>query len=213
MKKIILVLSCLLASITTNAQKQSRLEHGDLLFNVQNSGKGLGGAIVDVTKGIDGAKISHVAIVCKEEDGSMYALEATGRRGVCLTPIDTFMVHAHKSEDGKPLVLVGRLKDRSMVVESVARAKKYLGRPYDWLYGDTEDAIYCSELVHFAYLDAEGNYIFPQQPMSFHDDSGKTTQFWIDYYKKYGLTVPEGEPGTNPGGISQSDKIEIISIE
>lgn len=33
---------------------------------------------------------------------------------------------------------------------------------------------------------------------------------WVDYYKAIGKPIPEGQPGCNPGGISTSDKIEIV---
>lgn len=187
------------------------LQHGDLLFNVTSPSRGgVAQAIVSVTEGIDLQHISHVAIVCKEADGQIYALEASGKHGVWLNPIQSYFAHSDHSASGKPLVLLGRLKDPSVASASVERAKQYLHKPYDYLYGDSDSAIYCSELVHLSYFDANGEEIFPQQPMSFHDHTGQVTQFWKDYYKKWHLPVPEGEPGTNPGGISRSSKIEMI---
>ena len=189
----------------------SALQHGDLLFNVVSPARdGIAKAIVAVTEGIDLQRISHVAIVCKEPDGQLYALEATTQNGVCLTPIDTFLQRSDHTPDGKPLVLLGRLKDPSHVGASVAKAKTYLGRPYDFLYEPNDSAIYCSELVHYAYFSATGEELFPQQPMSFHDESGEITPFWIDHYRKWNRAVPEGEPGTNPGGISRSEHIVIV---
>ena len=86
----------------------------------------------------------------------------------------------------------------------------YIGRPYDRLYMPDDSAVYCSELVQLSYTDKDGTSVFPQQPMSFHDKSGKVTEFWKDYYRQFGMDVPEGWPGTNPGGISQSEAIDII---
>lgn len=187
------------------------LENGDLLFNIHLSGTEFGDAIVQATKGnAENASISHVAIVLKDAT-SLSVLEATGKYGVRICPIDTFLTNSDHSSTGQPLVLIGRLKDRSTINQSIARAKTYLGRPYDWLFSDTEEAIYCSELVHLSYLDSQGNHIFPQQPMSFHDSTGAILPYWIDYYKQKGLEVPEGAPGTNPSGISKSDKIIIIN--
>ena len=189
----------------------SALQHGDLLFNVVSPSRdGIAKAIVTVTEGIDLQKISHVAIVCKEVDGQLYALEATTQNGVCLTPINSFLLHSDHTPTGEPLVLLGRLKDPSNVAASVEKAKTYLGRPYDFLYEPSDSAIYCSELVHYSYFGSTGEELFPQQPMSFHDESGQITQFWIDHYRKWNRTVPEGEPGTNPGGISRSDNIVIV---
>ena len=189
----------------------SALQHGDLLFCVASASRdGIAEAIVSVTEGVDLQRVSHVAIVCKEADGSLHALEASGKHGVWLTPIDSFMVHCDHSADGKPLVLLGRLKDTSNVAASVQKAKTYIGRPYDFQYLPSDSAIYCSELIHYSYFTATGEELFPKVPMSFHDSSGLVTPFWKEYYKRWNMSVPEGLPGTNPGGISRSDKIEII---
>ena len=189
----------------------SALQHGDLLFCVASPSRdGIAKAIVSVTEGIDLQRVSHVAIVCKEPNGQFYALEATTPNGVCFTPIDSFLLHSDHTPEGRPLLLLGRLKDPSNVAASVEKAKSYLGRPYDYLYEPSDSALYCSELVHYSYVSFTGEVLFPQQPMSFHDRSGQVTQFWKDYYRERNRTVPEGEPGTNPGGISRSDKIEIV---
>ena len=185
------------------------LQPGDLLFNAVAQRVGTGGAIADVTQGVASEPIVHVAIVCRHA-GQTYALEASGKHGVWLNPIDSFFVHSDHSPEGKPLVLVGRLRDQSVVAESLSRAMKYVGRPYDYLFGESEDSIYCSELVHYAFRKADGSFVFPQQPMSFHDNTGKVTQFWKDVYSRHGREVPEGEPGTNPGAISRSEEIEIV---
>lgn len=186
------------------------LQHGDLLFLVASQQRSdVAAAIADVTEGIDLLPVTHVAIVCKQGDAT-FALEASGHNGVWLTPIDSFFCHAPHSRDGRPLVVAGRLKDTSNVDVSVSKALTYVGRPYDDLYSPTDSAIYCSELVQLAYHDSEGTPVFPLQPMSFHDASGKVTDFWREYYRRRGLEVPEGHPGTNPGALSRSERIEII---
>lgn len=208
---LIFCISIFCYSQDTNKEWKGKLQHGDLIFNIHTQGSAFGDAIVNATKGKEGASISHVAIFMADSLGGR-VIEATGKYGVRICPLDSFITKSEHSANGEPLLLFGRLKDRSCVNAAVERAKKYLGRPYDWLFSDTEDAIYCSELVHFSYIDAEGNYIFPQQPMSFHDTSGTILPYWIDYYAKRGLKVPEGEPGTNPKGISNSDKITLFQL-
>ena len=201
--RISILFTLIVISVACKAQS---LQNGDLLFNYQEPKSGFGGAIVEATNKKDELGISHVAIVMKNGSCTQ-VIEATGKHGVWICPIDTFLVHAEHSADGKPLILVGRLKDASTASKSVERALKYLGRPYDWLFSDTDEEIYCSELVHLSYLDKDGEYIFPQQPMSFHGEDGIILPYWIDYYKKKGLKVPEGAPGTNPAALSKSDKI------
>lgn len=192
-------------SATCNAQE---LQNGDLLFNYSEPKGGFGGAIVEATNCKDDLGISHVAIVVKT-DSCTCVVEATGKHGVWVCPLDTFLCNAEHSIDGTPLVLVGRLKDDSVANACVKRALQYVGRHYDWVFSDTDDAIYCSELVHLSYLDEEGKNIFPQQPMSFHGEDGVILPYWIDYYAKKGLAVPEGAHGTNPASMSKSDKIII----
>lgn len=189
----------------------SYLMNGDLLFCVVSQSRdGIAAAIVNVTEGVDLLRVSHVAIACQGGDGKMYALEASSRHGVWLNPIDSFLVHNDHTADGHPMVLAGRLKDRSIADASVERAKAYVGRPYDFQYLEGDSALYCSELVHYAFKRGDGSFVFPQIPMSFHDASGEVTNFWKDYYKKWDMAVPEGWPGTNPGGISASNQIEIV---
>ena len=186
------------------------LQHGDLLFCVASPSRdGIAQAIVTVTEGIDLQRVSHVAIVCIESSGT-YALEASGEHGVWLHPINAFFDHCDHTSEGNPMVLLGRLKDTSNVAASVEMAKTYLGRPYDYQYMPSDSALYCSELIHFSYFDTEGKEIFPQVPMSFHDKSGNIPSFWKDYYRQWNMSVPEGWPGTNPGVISRSEKIEMI---
>jgi hypothetical protein len=96
------------------------------------------------------------------------------------------------------------------VASSVQRALQYLGRPYDFLFMPSNDAFYCSELVQKNYLDADGQLVFKPIPMSFHDKTGKVTQFWKDYYARKGLQVPEGCPGSNPGDLSRSPKLRFL---
>ena len=189
----------------------SCLETGDLLFNVVSPTRdGVAAAIVDVTEGYDLQRVSHVAIVCIEADGTIFALEASSAHGVWLNPIDSFLVHSDHSPQGLPLVLVGRLKDQSSAAASVSKAKAYIGRPYDHQYLPGDSALYCSELLHYSYTTSDGTPIFPQQPMSFHDKSGQVTPFWVDYYRRWNMEVPEGWPGTNPGALSKSHAIDII---
>lgn len=188
----------------------SALQHGDLLFNVTSPSRdGLAQAIVNVTEGIDDLQVSHVAIVCKK-GGRMYALEASGENGVWLNPIESYFAKADRSAEGKPLVLLGRLRDASGVKVSVRKALKLLGKPYDDLYLPGDSAVYCSELVQMTYVDGKGNEVFPLIPMSFHDKSGNVIDFWKEHYAKRGMQVPEGWPGSNPGGISRSEKVIIV---
>ncbi len=198
MKMLSALLLCTAFLHAAPLQAQEWLCEGDLLFCVSPDGN----AITDVTAGIDGRRIDHVAIVHHEKDAT-FALEAV-HRGVVLTPMDSFLLHRDS------LVLVGRLRDTVGVVASVQRALAFLGRPYDFFFMPDDSAFYCSELVQKCYRDAAGELVFLPIPMSFHDKTGKVTPYWKEYYARHGMEVPEGWPGSNPGQLSRSDKVCIL---
>ena len=180
------------------ASAQTKLEEGDLLFCIAKENNN----ITDVTQGVSEAKIDHVAIL-HWQNGKAFALEAI-HKGVVLTPLDSFLCR------NDSMVAVGRLRDTTGVAASVKRAMSFVGRPYDFLFMPGNDAFYCSELVQTNYLDKCGKPVFAPIPMSFHDKTGKVTTFWKEYYSKRNQEVPEGKPGSNPGNLSQSDKIRIV---
>jgi hypothetical protein len=161
---------------------------GDLLFHVADKGN----AITDVTPGM----IDHVAIIITKDS----VIEAVNR-GVKTTPIDSL-----RQQEG--FYLIGKVigADRKA---SIVQARQYLGRHYDHLFLKDNEEIYCSELVQFAFVDAQGKHVFEAIPMSFHDATGNITDYWKAFYEKKGLTVPEGQPGTNPSELSQRENVKI----
>ena len=184
----------------------SDLRNGDLLFIVNGNGNN----ITNVTKGMDGLGIDHVAIFA---DGNI--TEAIPEYGVVESSLDSFMVRLSDWES----VLVGRVEGLD-VDASVANARKLLGKPYDDIFMPSDSAIYCSELVQKSFVfdgkhqgleDKDGlRFVFDVIPMSFHDSTGNVTEFWTKFYAARGLAVPEGEPGTNPGQLSRDPNVKII---
>lgn len=203
-KTLFLWLTLLLSAVCVSAQRLEgvglgSLCEGDLLFCAQEKGNN----ITDVTQGVGGMKIDHVAIFHRQ-GGRTFALEAI-HSGVGLTPTDSFMAR-------REVVLAARLRDTLGVARSVERALGFIGRPYDFNFMPDDSAFYCSELVQKCYRDSRGELVFKPIPMSFHDQSGRITPYWHDYYARQGLQVPEGEPGSNPGDLSRSAAICILGI-
>ena len=199
--------SCTFAKQPPSAAAE--LQKGDLLFCLgAEGGTGLDGAIAAVTEGIGSKSITHVAIVLDQAR----VLEATPQAGVRVINLAEFLSSAEHSPDGVPLVLAGRLNDTTGVALSVERAMNYIGRPYDFLYQTDDSAIYCSELVQLSYQRPGGIAIFEQEPMSFCDTSGQIAPYWQQLYEQYGMEVPEGLPGTNPGAMSRSGEITISNL-
>lgn len=195
----------------------SDLRGGDLLFVVN----GQGNNITDVTDGVDGLGIDHIAVF---SDGNV--VEAIPEYGVVENPLDSFLIRLSDRES----VLVGRIEGVD-VEESVTNARKFLGRPYDDIFMPSDSAIYCSELVQKSFVFKDGlkerdqnvkevdskatgsgtkHFVFGTIPMSFHDSTGNVTEFWAKFYSARGLAVPEGEPGTNPGQLSRDHNVKIL---
>lgn len=196
----------LYADDDSNQKVDFKIEEGDLLFEIDNSGRA--NAVTEVTTGLDGLKISHVAIAVSRH-GKLFALEAI-RRGVVLTPIDSMLSRPFHSTI--PCIAVGRLRDRSIVRGSVRRALKLLGKPYDVWFLPDNDAYYCSELVQKCFTDRKGNPVFETRPMTFCDRPGHTADLWQKHFERLGAPVPEGVEGTNPGDLSKSEKIRIVKL-
>jgi hypothetical protein len=119
------------------------LEPGDLVLGNTRSSQSR--AIQAATR----SPWSHVGIVEVARDGT-YVVEAIGR--VSRTPWAGFRRRA----GGRVLVLRPRAVDPAARARAVAEAKRFLGRPYDPLFGWGDDRIYCSELVVKAYERGAG---------------------------------------------------------
>ena len=46
--------------------------------------------------------------------------------------------------------------------------------------------------------------LFPSKPMNWRDAEGNLPKYWVQHFKKLGVPVPEGVPGTNPTDLSRS---------
>ena len=188
--------------------EEFRFQTGDLLFQVGNSSD-MNEAISGVTNGESHIHYTHAGIVSVEND-TVFVIEATPPE-VCKTPLDSFLQRAALI-DGKPMVVVGRLKKeyRESIPNAITRAKKTLGKPYDYVYSPDDDAYYCSELITHSFLNRQNKPIFDLINMNFRDANGDLPTFWIAHFEKYDALIPENQPGSNPGDISKSEKIEIV---
>lgn len=181
-----------------------RLCDCDLFFQVAERGN----AITDVTQGVANLPIEHVGVyVCLT--GRPLVLEAIPERGVCLTPLDSFLCR-QISAGGKPLVVVGRVTDDIDRKRSLARARSFLGCRYDSLFLPDNRDIYCSELVQKSFVHADGSLVFSSIPMTFRDAEGNIPEYWLRFYARHGRSVPEGEPGSNPGDLSRRPNVRIV---
>ncbi len=189
------------------------LKEGDLLFQDGDCGS-FCEAIEKVTHGINGARLSHVGIVIQGAQSEYAILEAVSK-GVVETPIDTFLNRSFDA-NGHPKVLVGRLKEgqQKLIKPAIQSALQHRGKAYDEVFDINNDKLYCSELLYFAFKEANGGTpIFQLRPMTYKDpETKKTFPVWLDYFKKLEKFIPEGQPGLNPGSMSRSIYLDIVHI-
>ena len=165
------------------------LHRGDLLFHLPAASN----HITAVTQGT----ADHVAIVL----GSDSVLEAIPGEGVVVSSLSSVLGR----ESGR---YVKGIVNNVDAERSISNARRYIGRPYDSVFSNSTEAIYCSELVQRSYVDKQGKLIFQPIAMSFHDSTGRITPYWQDFYGRRGLTVPEGQPGSNPADLMKKVKIK-----
>lgn len=183
------------------------LRPGDLLFQAGKSSE-MTGAITAAT-GEDGAiNYSHVgiAVPCKGGDS---VLEATTEGGVRLTPLADYLARAGRI-GGRPAVAAMRLRDTAGVAAAVARARTFLGEPYDYSFRPRNGKMYCSELVWESYLAPDGTPLFTARPMNFRAADGSMPPYWTELFARLGEPVPEGIPGTNPNDMAREPILESI---
>lgn len=187
------------------------LQTGDLLFSVGKGNSGLLSAIQNTTSKDKEIPFSHVGIVAIEED-EIFVLEATPSAGVVKTKLEDFFDETATYE-GKKLIAVGRVKDefQYIIPDAIKNAEKHLGKKYDFAYDESNNALYCSELVRFAFLDSLENPIFEPLAMSFRNiETGVVDEYWVNHFENLGTAIPEGQPGTNPADMTKSPVIKIV---
>ncbi|MBS5527679.1 MAG: hypothetical protein KHX42_05930 [Prevotella sp.] len=178
----------------------------DLLFQSSCSAN----AITDVTRGVAGMNIDHVGVFARLDDKPS-VIEALPCRGVCITPMDSFMVRGASGGTCMP-VAVGRVTSDLDFDVSLYRVSCFIGSRYDSLYLPDNKEIYCSELVQLSFVDKDKNLIFDTVPMTFRDETGSIPDYWKRFYARHNIPVPEGKPGTNPGEMSRRKNVRIVMI-
>ena len=204
MKKSVLLFLFFL-TMSCKTYNTSILENGDLLF-VPAVETGLSGAINNVTQTAKKTSYDHIGIVKKEAD-HLYVLHAAPKGGSQKQKLNHFIKEQTKLGQK---IDVYRLKAeyKASIPNSVEKAEKLVGKPYNFNYILDDHSYYCSDFVERAFRE---NQIFVLEPMTFIDPKTKpTTAFWAKFYQDRNLKVPEGEPGCNPNGLAASEKLNKV---
>lgn len=135
----------LLITLPGRAEDLPDLKRGDVIFQNSQSTQSL--AILLATD----SPFTHVGILDFDAAGNPVVLEAV--RTTRATPLQDWVA---QGKDGA--VAVYRMEelgsDTALAVTEAARS--HLGKGYDPYFFQSEDTIYCSELVHIAFRDGAG---------------------------------------------------------
>ncbi|MDR2084436.1 MAG: hypothetical protein LBP67_05525 [Bacteroidales bacterium] len=203
MKKIHILLFIFICRLSL--AQEINLQTGDFLFQV-GKGSDFEKAIVSSTQRLENLNFSHVGVVYIEDD--IFVLEAEPDKGVVKSTLKEFI------ENGD-ITVVGRLKEEYQytIPDAINRILKHIGGPYNFTFQVLGEGLYCSELIQKNFILNNGEHLFEPISMSFrNNDTGEIHDFWIQYYDKYGVSIPEGEDGSNPNMIATSQHIYIIGI-
>lgn len=187
------------------------MKQGDLIFT--QLGRIDIDAIAAVTEGIGGALLNHVGVVIENNWGT-FVLEAFHPE----VRVTSLQVHLRRSQDstGSARYLVQRLKPAysSLIADAVRYGLAQRDIPYDEVFLTDQAALYCSELVVDMFAHANGGTpFFQERPMSFRDKvTGEIHPAWISYYDRFGMEVPDGEPGSNPGDLSKDQRLTLVAV-
>ena len=213
MKKPLLILITFLLTVSVHAQQRDRLgeldvvcrneinstmKSGDLLFLNDNKS--------DMEKAITAStgEYSHVALVERDSADDVWVIEASPKYGVQRISYEQFeRVHLLRFFGGN--IDIYRLATPFDTAAVIARAKSFIGKPYDNAFLPDNDAYYCSELIQVAF-----GGIFPSKPMNWRNADGNLPEYWIKHFEELGVPVPEGVPGTNPTDMSRSPLLKML---
>lgn len=210
MKKIFYVFLFIYSLATANAQHTTlyngiKVKQGDLLF-VGAKSENLSGAINRVTQQTDSAAFDHVGLIDIVE-GIPYLLHASGSKGSTKDLLDSLT-----KRDMNRLYVVYRVGNdfQHAITEAVHKAHQMLGKPYNWTYVLNDSSYYCSDFIERAFRHVA---LFELEPMTFKNPNTDTfDDFWIQFYKRQGIPIPEGKLGCNPNGMAANKNIYKIGV-
>lgn len=206
-----IVLTILLSCSNNKSQKAFELQEGDLFFQ-DLDGSSLSDAIEEVTSEEKIMSFSHVGIAIQKENKGLMVLEAIGE-AVQLTDLDSFLMRS-LNVNRKPKIRVARLKAQyqNRIKSALAYGQSLIGLPYDHIYLMSDSSYYCSELIYEIFKHSgDCSELFSLNPMTFKDaETGDFHPVWIEYYKNLAVEIPEGQPGCNPNGMSESKRIDWV---
>lgn len=200
MRAIMFVLLAALTTAQAAAKPRLQLKDGDIIFQQTRSSQSK--AIQLATR----SRYSHVGIFYFDK-GRPMVLEAV--EPVRATPLKTFLA---RSVGGH--YVVKRLKNADAVLTPAVLGKmqsvgkSYVGRHYDWVFGWSDERIYCSELVWKIYQQGAGIELAPTKKLREFDLTHPAVKAKIK--ERYGDKIPLDEPVVAPSQLFESGLLEVV---
>lgn len=179
---------------------QVKFRNGDIIFQETKSGQ------AEAVKRATRSKYSHVGIIYFKKKRA-YVFEAV--QPVRLTPLAEFIAHGVNKK-----YVVKRLKNPDILTEDIqlkmeAEARRHVGKNYDWVFGWSDDRIYCSELVWKIYRQGAGvTLALPMKLKEFNLDDPVVKK---KLKERYGSKVPLEEPAVSPGQLFDSPLLATVA--
>ncbi|MBR1576079.1 MAG: hypothetical protein IJ654_06495 [Bacteroidales bacterium] len=219
MKRMILFYALCACLVLSCARRpgDGTLQTGDLIFvgiptDYSLDETSMDAAITAATGAADSLNLIHVAIAEIDAEGKAWIIDATIRHGVDRHPLDTFLADFTLKDGSYPVFEIKRIRDARLAEAAVARARQFVGLPYDVHFLPDNGALYCTELVQAAYLDGDGSGIFPSAPMNFKGADGEFPLYWTQLFGLLGEPIPQDIPGTNPQAMARDPHLRPVDV-
>lgn len=179
---------------------QVKFRNGDIIFQETQSGQ------AEAVKRATRSKYSHVGIIYFKKNRA-YVLEAV--QPVKLTPLAGFIAHGVNKK-----YVVKRLKNPDILTQDIqlkmeVEARRHVGKDYDWVFGWSDDRIYCSELIWKIYRQGAG--VTLAAPMKLREFNLDDPVVKKKLKERYGNKVPLEEPVVSPGQLFDSPLLTTVA--
>lgn len=190
------------ANNTEANEKQLPYLDGDIIFHT--SGSQQSKAIQLAT----GSKYSHVGVIYKREDGTLWVLEA-------VQPVSSSSFNSFVSRGANGHYVVKRLANRENVFtkEKLEKFKKegfqHIGKSYDIYFNWSDKELYCSELVYKMYKNAAGIELGELKKLKDFNLDDPLVRASLE--KRYGKDIPLEEPMISPASIFEDAELVTVA--
>lgn len=200
-------------SLPALAENLPDLKRGDVIFQNSRSAQSL--AILLATD----SPFTHVGIVDFDADGRPVVLEAV--RTTRETPLADW-VDQGEAGDVAVYRIEGLTETQAQAVTEAARS--HFGKGYDPYFFRTEDALYCSELVHIAFRDGIGIALGREQRLGELDlDSAAVRALIAERWQSHPacaegaadsaescLALIRDEPLVSPQAVAEDGRLTLV---